>query len=89
MSLNTCMKEIAMKMKRAIIHIDEEACDGCGKCVSSCVEGDLKIVDGKLRLNAEKYCDGCGACVPKCSLGALNIEERDADEYQELVYVRC
>ncbi len=76
-------------MKREIIHIDEEKCDGCGVCVRSCVEGDLQLVDGKIRLYAEKYCDGCAACVPKCPLGALDIEVREADEYQELVNVRC
>jgi ferredoxin len=53
------------------------------------VEGALKIQDGKMYLLAEKYCDGCGACIEKCPLGALKIVERDADKYEELVYVRC
>jgi Fe-S-cluster-containing hydrogenase component 2 len=50
-----------MKVKRKIIQIDEEKCDGCGVCVPSCAEGALQIVDGKARLTAE-WTDGLGAC---------------------------
>ena len=78
-----------VKVKREIIHINEEMCDCCGKCLKSCIEGALRIVDNKLHLVAERFCDGCGACVGKCPLGALKIVEREADEWQELVYVRC
>lgn len=49
-------------MKRNIIKIDEEKCNGCGLCVSACAEGALQIVDGKARLVSESYCDGLGAC---------------------------
>ena len=77
------------RIKREILDIDEALCDGCGKCIRSCVEGALRIADGKLYLAAERFCDGCGACVEKCPLGALKIVVRDADEWQELVYVRC
>ena len=72
-----------MKIKRKIIHIDEELCDGCGQCVPSCAEGAIEIVDGKARMVAEKYCDGLGACLGECPKGALNIEERMADEFDE------
>jgi len=78
-----------VKINREIIYIDNRKCDCCGKCIRACVEGALKIQDGKMYLLAEKYCDGCGACIEKCPLGALKIVERDADKYEELVYVRC
>ena len=78
-----------MKIRREILHIAEAICDGCGKCIWHCMEGALRIEDRKIHLVAEKYCDGCGACVEKCPLGALKIAERDADEWQELVYVKC
>lgn len=72
-----------MKVKRKIIHIDDELCDGCGACVPSCAEGAIAVVDGKARMVAEKYCDGLGACLGECPKGALTIEERVADEFDE------
>lgn len=73
-----------MKIKRKIIEIDEELCDGCGQCVPSCAEGALQIVDGKAKLVAEVYCDGLGACLGECPTGALKIIEREADDFDEM-----
>lgn len=72
-----------MKVKRKIIRIDEELCDGCGSCVPSCAEGAIEVVDGKARVAAEKYCDGLGACLGECPKGALTIEQREAEEFDE------
>lgn len=68
---------------REIIHIDEELCNGCGDCVTSCAEGAIRIVDGKARLVADNLCDGAGACIGHCPLGAITIEHREADEFDE------
>ena len=43
-----------MNVKRKIIRIDDELCDGCGVCVPSCAEGAIEVVDGKARVVAEK-----------------------------------
>lgn len=72
-----------MKVKRKIIQIDEEKCDGCGLCVPSCAEGSLAIVDGKARVIADRLCDGLGACLGECPNGALAIIEREAEEFDE------
>ncbi len=75
------------KLKRKIIKIDEEKCDGCGLCIPSCPEGALQIVDTprgpKARLVKENFCDGLGACLGECPQGALNIMEVEVEEYDE------
>ena len=70
-------------MKRRIIEIDREKCNGCGLCADACHEGAIGMVDGKAQLLRDDYCDGLGDCLPACPVGAITFVEREAEAYNE------
>jgi ferredoxin len=65
-------------MKRRIIKIDQDTCNGCGLCVDACHEGAIGLKNGKAVLLREDYCDGLGNCLSVCPAGAIGFEEREA-----------
>ncbi len=70
-------------MKRKIIKIDDEKCNGCGICAKACHEGAIEMINGKAKLTREDYCDGLGDCLPACPTNAISFEEREAPAYNE------
>jgi len=68
-------------MKRNIISIDENKCNGCGLCINACHEEAIELVNGKAKLISDEYCDGLGDCLPQCPTDAIKIVKREATGY--------
>jgi ferredoxin len=90
-----CCCEALVAVKRfAVLHpihttnflpeVFEEACNGCGKCVTACPVEALGLVSAdqashpnrrKAKLDAS-VCLGCGVCVRACPKGSLHLVPR-------------
>lgn len=65
--------------ERASIHINQDKCTVCGKCVDACKDFSLEIRDNKLVVSDTPLfgCIGCGHCMAACPSGAIEITGRE------------
>ena len=70
-------------MKRKVIEINEERCNGCGLCATACHENAIEIINGKAKLVSDQYCDGLGNCLPACPMDAIRLIDKETVPYDE------
>ena len=70
---NNCLKaeenDVGIKGDMNIAY-KEDDCISCGVCVKACRQEALKMVDGKVELDAEK-CNHCGRCIGNCRFDSI------------------
>ncbi len=67
-----------------IPEVNNEKCNGCGKCVSACPVEAMMLISAndprkpqkKLTRLDEVRCLGCGLCVPACTKGSVILKNR-------------
>ena len=69
-----------MKDYKTPIIIDEQFCNGCGRCVFICSMGVIEMKDKKgsdkgkvAAVSKPEYCMYCEACVIDCKRGAITL----------------
>jgi len=55
-----------------MLHMNLDACTGCGVCVEMCPAGAMCLVAGKAVINTE-LCTACKACIEVCPTGAITV----------------
>ena len=69
-SIATCSIGALTRTELGVIHVDGDACTGCGVCVEACTFDVIRLNGSQKPL----ICDLCGGepiCVKKCPTGAL------------------
>jgi len=72
-----------VRTEAAISTIDEDICQGCGRCEEICPFHAPKVTskNGKVVSSInETLCKGCGSCAVVCPTGAISIKHFTQDE---------
>jgi len=84
-SVAACPQRALTRTELGIIHVDKEACTGCGACVDTCTFNAVGLNGSSKPI----ICDLCGgepACVEKCPTAALTFEEGGTVDRPEEVF---
>lgn len=61
-----------------VASVDQESCNGCGKCTRRCHMNALTLKANKAVLDPGK-CIGCGLCVTTCKTGSLSLMKKETE----------
>lgn len=67
------MKEFRYIDDAAILKLNEEACIGCGMCVTVCPHRIFELQDKKATIVDRNACMECGACATNCPTEAIYV----------------
>jgi NAD-dependent dihydropyrimidine dehydrogenase PreA subunit len=58
----------------ATLRLNQEACIGCGMCLSVCPHDVFVLRNGKVEIRGQDACMECGACAQNCPVTALSVK---------------
>lgn len=58
-----------------VLEVNNDKCNGEGKCADICPVEVWKVVDGKCVAVQADLCEGCESCVTECPSGAITLKE--------------
>jgi NAD-dependent dihydropyrimidine dehydrogenase PreA subunit len=64
-----------------IAFVDNDTCEGCGKCEKRCQVDAVKVHEkGKSAAVNLERCIGCGICVSVCPTGSISLSKKSKEK---------
>lgn len=67
------VNSVTTELKGDRVTINQNLCNGCGKCLSVCPLDVIRLEDGKASPLSELDCTLCELCIKNCSQRAINL----------------